>query len=137
MGRRVGRDLREIPILVNRETGEDCIKFTHVTYKKEVKSKGKVTDLIDIDPRIAVMTIQRNFTDCVESEVNFLKTPAGDYQWEIPEPKRIRNLIPRGQSPGWMNIWTKMSKGSGGYFILVQKKAECQKLKILSFDSKT
>lgn len=118
MGRRVGRDLREIPILVNRETGEDCIKFTHVTYKKEVKSKGKVTDLIDIDPRIAVMTIQRNFTDCVESEVNFLKTPSGEYQWEIPEPKRIRNLIPRGQSPGWMNIWTKMSKGSSGFFIV-------------------
>ena len=58
------------------------------------------------------MTIKRNFSRCVESEDNFLKTPSGEYQWEIPEAKRIRNLIPRGQSPGWMNIWTKMSKDS-------------------------
>lgn len=104
-GRRVGRNIQELPILVHKTTGEDCITLHHVTYVKEIK-KGKIVIREDIvDPRIAVMTIIEDYENCVESEANFRKDVNGAYHWEIPENKRVKNLMPKNSHPSWKIIW--------------------------------
>jgi len=104
-GRRIGRNIQEIPILVHKTTGEDCIKLHHVKYEKEIR-RGKVVIRTEMyDPRIATMTIIEDYTNCIESEANFMTDVNGAYQWEIPDAKRVKNLIPRVSHRGWQPIW--------------------------------